>query len=141
MKTCGRRNLQALERWAKFNAVGALGFCVQLCAVYVFVRSFKIDPIVGTALAVETAILHNFIWHHFLTWKDRRSEGWSNSSFVRLLAFNATNGSVSLGGNLFFAWLVVEHQGISLLAANLLALAACSLINFVLSDKIVFSNR
>jgi putative flippase GtrA len=137
VNACDRRNLQTLHRLAKFNAVGVLGFCVQLCAVYVFIRSFKIDPLVATALAVETAVLHNFIWHHFLTWKDRRSARWSDS-FLKLLAFNATNGSVSLAGNLFFAWLIVERQKTSLLAANLLAMAACSLINFVLSDKIVF---
>jgi putative flippase GtrA len=128
---------RTLQRWAKFNAVGALGFCVQLLAVYVFIRSLKMDPLVGTALAVETAVLHNFIWHHLLTWKDCRSGRWSDS-LLRLLAFNVTNGGVSMAGNLFFAWLIVERQGTSLLGANLLAITVCSLINFVLSDKIVF---
>lgn len=133
----GVHRLQALHRWAKFNAVGALGFCVQLSVLYVFISAFKISSLVATALAVEAAVLHNFAWHHFLTWKDRRSGKW-HDSLLRLLTFNATNGSVSLAGNLLFTWLIVSRQRISLLGANTLAIAVCSLINFVLSDKVVF---
>ena len=131
------KKLRLLERWAKFNAVGALGFGLQLFAVSVLIRSFKIDPLIATALAVEMAVLHNFIWHHLLTWSDCRRGKWRDS-LVRLVTFNVTNGSVSITGNLFFAWLIVERRWISLLGANLLAVAVSSLINFVLSDKIVF---
>jgi putative flippase GtrA len=131
------QKLRMLERWAKFNAVGVLGFGLQLFAVSVLIRSFKIDPLIATALAVEMAVLHNFIWHHLLTWSDRRCGKWRDS-LLRLITFNVTNGVVSIAGNLFFAWLIVEHRWISLLGANLLAVAVCSLINFVLSDKIVF---
>lgn len=129
--------LQTLHRWAKFNAVGVLGFCVQLSAIYIFMRAFKITPLAATALAVETAVLHNFIWHHFLTWKERRFGKWYDP-LLRLLAFNVTNGLVSLAGNLFFAWLIIGRRRVSLLVADLLAIAVCSWINFVLSDKIVF---
>jgi putative flippase GtrA len=88
-------------------------------------------------LAVETAVVHNFVWHQFLTWKDRSSEkryDW----LKRLFAFNLTNGAVSLAGNLFFAWLTVGRHRIWLLAANLFAIAVCSLINFVLTDRLIF---
>jgi putative flippase GtrA len=131
------RQPRTLQRWVRFNAVGALGFGVQLFAVCVLIRAFKIDPLMATALAVEMAVLHNFIWHHFLTWNDHRCGKWSDS-LLRLVAFNVTNGDVSIAGNLIFAWLIVERRWISLLGANLLAVAVCSLINFVLSDKIVF---
>lgn len=137
MKARDLQKLQTLQRWVKFNAVGALGLCLQLFAVSVLIKSFKIDPLIATVLAVETAILHNFIWHNLLTWKDRRCGKW-RGSLLRLFAFNVTNGGVSIAGNLFFAWLIVERQWISLLGANLLAVAVCSLINFLLSDKIVF---
>jgi putative flippase GtrA len=128
---------QTLKRWVRFNAVGALGLFVQLSAVYVFIRSFKFGPLIASALAVETAVLHNFIWHHLLTWKDRRRGKWSDL-LVRLLAFNVMNGGVSIAGNLLVAWLIFERQGASMLGANLLAIALCSFVNFVLSDKLVF---
>jgi putative flippase GtrA len=137
MKVDARYRRQALHRWAKFNAVGALGFCLQVSALYVFIAAWKISSLVATALAVEAAVLHNFVWHHFLTWKERRSGDWRDS-LLRLLAFNATNGSVSLAGNLLFGWLIVGPQPLAPLGANLLAIAVCSLVNFVLSDRIIF---
>lgn len=137
MNAHGRHEMQTLYRWTKFNAVGALGFCVQLGALWLFIVALRLSSLVATALAVEMAVVHNFVWHQFLTWKDRSSE----TRYVwlkRLFAFNLTNGAVSLAGNLFFAWLIVGRQRIWLLAANLLAIAVCSLINFVLSDKFIF---
>jgi len=137
VKARAQHEMQTLYRWAKFNAIGALGFCIQLSALWFFIVSLKLTSLVATALAVETAVVHNFVWHQFLTWKDRSSEkryDW----LKRLFAFNLTNGAVSLAGNLFFAWLIVGRQRIWLLAANLFAIAVCSLINFVLSDRLIF---
>ena len=137
MNAHGRHEMQTLYRWAKFNAVGALGLCIQLGALWLFVVALKVSSLAATALAVETAVVHNFVWHQFLTWKDRSSEkryDW----LKRLFAFNLTNGAVSLAGNLFFVWLIVGRQRIWLLAANLFATAVCSVINFVLSDKLIF---
>jgi putative flippase GtrA len=132
-----RHEMQTLYRWAKFNAVGALGFCIQLNALWLFIVALKLTSLVATALAVETAVVHNFVWHQFLTWKDRSSEkryDW----LKRLFAFNLTNGAVSLAGNLIFARLTVGRHRIWLLAANLFAIAVCSLINFVLTDRLIF---
>jgi putative flippase GtrA len=133
----GRHEMQTLYRWAKFNAVGALGFCIQLGALWLLIVALRLSSLVATALAVEMAVVHNFVWHQFLTWKDRSAEtryAW----LKRLFAFNLTNGAVSLAGNLFFAWLIVGRQRIWLLAANLFAIAVCSLVNFVLSDRLIF---
>lgn len=129
-----------LRRWAKFNAVGALGFFLQIAAVYVFAEVCKIRPLVASALAVETAVLHNFAWHHFLTWRDRPLGKWYEY-FQRLLVFNLTNGLVSLAANILFASAFIERLGSSLLLANVLAIAMSSVVNFVLSDKIAFRSR
>jgi putative flippase GtrA len=137
VKARAQHEMQTLYRWAKFNAIGALGFCIQLSALWFFIVALKLTSLVATALAVETAVVHNFVWHQFLTWKDRSSEkryDW----LKRLFAFNLTNGAVSLAGNLFFAWLTVGRHRIWLLAANLFAIAVCSLINFVLTDRLIF---
>jgi putative flippase GtrA len=135
MKTSSHK-LPGLRRWVRFNAVGTLGFGVQICVAYFLIAATN-EPLLATALAVETAVLHNFSWHYFLVWKDQR-QGKCADFLRRLLAFNATNGMVSLTGNLLFAWLIVERQHASAILANFLAIATCSLINFILCDKVVF---
>jgi putative flippase GtrA len=126
-----------MKRWLKFNAVGAMGICVQLLAVYFFGSVLVIDSLCATALAVEAAVLHNFVWHEHFTWTDRRART-RRHVLLRLLGFNATTGAVSIVGNLLVVSSLVRAAHAPLLAANLFAVAACSLVNFVVNDKFVF---
>src|SRR5438552_6168090 len=47
-------------RWLKFNAVGGIGIVVQLVVLAVLKVTFHFDYLWATALAVETAVIHNF---------------------------------------------------------------------------------
>jgi putative flippase GtrA len=126
-----------LVRWLKFNAVGAAGICVQLFAVYVFGSVCALDSLWATALAVESAVLHNFFWHENFTWCDRPPIS-RHSVLFRLVGFNATTGAVSIAGNLLFVSLFTNRLHASIVVANLCAVAACSLINFAVNDRLVF---
>jgi putative flippase GtrA len=124
-------------RWLKFNLVGGIGIAVQLGAL-VFLRSvLHLDTLLATGLAVETAVIHNFLWHERYTWADRPATG-AFQSLARLVTFNASNGAVSLVGNLVIMRALVGGLGMNYVVANLIAVAACSAVNFLLSDRLVF---
>jgi putative flippase GtrA len=90
---------QASCRWLKFNLVGGIGLGVQATSLAAFRSVLKVDYLLATALAVEIAVLHNFLWHERFTWADRRT-GRLTHSFARLARFNDSNGLVSIAGNL-----------------------------------------
>lgn len=140
MRTMARPHATLLRRWLKFNAVGAIGICVQLLAVLLLGSIVKIDSLCATALAVEAAVLHNFLWHEHFTWADRGT-GRRGRVLQRLLAFNATTGAVSTGGNVLLVSLLLRMPWIPLFAANLASIAACSIFNFLINDKLVFRVR
>ena len=124
-------------RWLKFNFVGGIGIAVQLGAL-AFLRSvLHLDYLLATALAVETAVIHNFLWHERYTWADRPAARFTHS-LARLARFNASNGLVSIVGNLALMRLLAGTLRIEYFVANLIAIAACSLVNFLLSDSLVF---
>ena len=50
-------------RWLKFNLVGGIGIAVQLLALVLLKAVLQVNYLVATALAVETAVIHNFLWH------------------------------------------------------------------------------
>jgi len=131
----GRR---LLLRWLKFNVVGGIG--VQLAALSVLRSLLRIDYLIATALAVETAVLHNFVWHERFTWADRPSDR-PMQSLARLLEFNLTNGALSIVGNLALMRLLVGQFRINYFVANLGAIALCSLANFFLGEHLVFRSR
>jgi putative flippase GtrA len=122
----------SLHRAAKFALVGAVGVLVQL-AVLQALTMVGVSYLWATALAVEAAVLNNFMWHRKCTWSDR-----SGSDLARLLRFHLSNGTISiLGGVLLMRWFVGQF-GMGLLIANLLTIVACSVGNFLASDRWVF---
>lgn len=127
-------------RWLKFNAVGALGITVQLAVLLSLKSGLHLGYLLATALAVEVAVIHNFLWHERYTWADRVQPSWSKS-LPRLLRFNLTTGAVSIVGNLALMKLLVGFGHINYLVANGVAIALCSLANFLISEEWVFGTK
>jgi putative flippase GtrA len=127
-------------RWLKFNSVGAMGIVVQLAALALFKEWLHAGYLVATALAVEIAVLHNFVWHERFTWKER-SGGSAKEVWFRLLRFHAGNGLISVAGNLALMRLLVGWLHVQYLLANLLTIAICSLANFAAGEWFVFRQK
>jgi len=123
-------------RWLKFNAVGGMGIIVQLAALAILKGALHLNYLPATALAVEAAVVHNFVWHERFTWADRVDQ----SSLKRLVKFNLTTGMFSIAGNLLLMKWLVESMGMQYLLANAISIAACSVANFVVSDRAVFQS-
>jgi len=128
-----------LLRWIKFNAVGGVGIAVQLAALAAFRSLLKLDYLLATGLAVELAVIHNFLWHERFTWADRPSERLAHS-LARLAKFNTSNGLVSLVGNLVIMRVLAGQLHMNYILANLVAVTTCSIVNFLLSDRFVFDD-
>jgi putative flippase GtrA len=129
-----------LVRFLRFNLVGALGIVVQLTTAAVLVEVLGLHYVLATMLAIELSVLHNFAWHERWTWAPDRTEGGEESGILlRCLLFHAGNGCVSLVGSLALLPLFVGGLHLHYLAANLLAIAATGLLNFVIGDRVVFT--
>ena len=103
-------------------------------------------------MAVEGAILHNFVWHEHFTWADRTQIGRTQSGrlqignpsgksscdwLLRLLRFHLANGTISIVGNVaLMKWMVGQMHG-NYLVANAIAIVICSLANFLASEASV----
>jgi len=129
-----------MARWLKFNAAGTLGVAVQLGILHALTRLAGLSYLFATLLAVEAAILHNFLWHERYTWRVRTQLD-PRSSLRRFLYFNSSNGAVSLIGNLLLMKILVGWFAVPVVLANLCAIAACSTINFVIAEWFVFAAK
>lgn len=154
-----------LVRWCKFNLVGGIGIIVQFAALF-FLRSvMHFHYLFATAIAVEAAVVHNFVWHERFTWADRvtaapqltsgaaahnpakrlfaalkrcATQRLCGSSLRRLLRFNLTTGAVSILGNVALMRVMVGQGHLNYLLANAAAIILCSLANFLVSETWVF---
>jgi putative flippase GtrA len=126
----------SLQRPAKFAMVGAIGIVVQL-VVLEALTALGCDYLWATALAVEAAVLNNFMCHQKFTWLDRGDSSLAQAG-VRMLRFHLSNGVISIFGSLMLMRWLVGQLGVRMLVANLLTIAACSVGNFLASDRWVF---
>ena len=113
-----------------------MGVAVQLLTLLSLTEALGLNYLVATMLAVETAILHNFVWHEHWTWRDR--DPGTQGRWTRLAWFNLVTGALSISSNVVFTALYVHSLGIHFAIANLMAIATCSLLTFVASDRFVF---
>jgi putative flippase GtrA len=119
-----------------FIGIGAAGFALQLSVLHGLTAGFRVSPALATAVAVELALLHNFIWHERWTWADRTGSTQA-AAWRRLLRFHGSNGLVSLAGNLILTPMAAA-AGLPMLFANAIAVGACAAMNFVAADRLVF---
>jgi putative flippase GtrA len=121
-------------RWLKFNLVGGIGIAVQLLMLLMLKTGLHLNYLIATGLAVETAVVHNFLWHERFTWADRAGAG-----LTRFLKFNLSTGLFSIAGNLTLMRLLAGLGHMNYLLANGITITACSVVNFLVSDGFVFA--
>ena len=127
-----------MRHWVKFNLVGLLGFAVQTGVLFVLTHATpQVGYLAATATAVELAVLNNFVWHQRWTWRDRPSLT-KGETLRRLAKFNVTTGLVSLVGNLVLMSVLVGRFRLPIVGANLITVAACSILSFLFADRVAF---
>ena len=156
-RVMGNRTASTLIRWCKFNLVGGIGIGVQFVALFLLKSVLQFDYLFATAIAVEAAVVHNFVWHEQFTWADRitvdrtmyggtklRGTNWNQLQssrrdvLCRLLRFHLANGAISLVGNLALMKVMVGQGHMNYLLANAIAITLCSAANFLVSESWVF---
>ena len=138
--------LSMLARWCKFNVVGGMGIAVQFGGLFLLKSVLHFNYLAATAIAVELAVVHNFVWHEQFTWSDRtklkdHAQPRWRRSLPRFLRFNLTNGVVSILGNLALMKAMVGQAHMNYLFANAIAITLCSLANFLMSETWVFERE
>lgn len=119
-----------MKRWLRFNAVGVMGAGVQL-GVLALLLKLHIHYLVATAIAIEVALVHNYVWHRRWTWVGEGGSLWR---------FHLSNGVISLCSNLLLMRLFTGAMGWPPVPANLAAIAINSLLNFFMASRWVFAS-
>jgi dolichol-phosphate mannosyltransferase len=128
-----------LGRLLKFSAVGGSGVFVNMGAL-TFMTSMGVSYVAGGVIAVETAIVTNFLLNEFWSFSDfsRRRPGIS-SRVMRFLKFNffCAGGAVI---NMAFLWTLTEYAGVYYLVSNLIGIAAATVWNYGMNANITWES-
>ena len=126
------------RRWSVFNVVGLGGFVVQVSTIACLTRLFDWPSFGATAVALELAALVNFAGHSRWTWGDRPED--SVRGLVRRYWRYQAAKTASLLANLTITT-VLTYAGIVPELANIAAVLACAIPNYLISEHLIFSLR
>lgn len=118
----------------KFTVVGALGTLLNLLLMFLMVEVFATEFVTASILAIEMAIVHNFLFNNYWTFGTQRSEGIIIKKF---LYFNLASGG-SLVVNVAVSALLI-HFGTWYLFAQAIGIATAFTSNFLTSTHLVFN--
>jgi len=114
-----------LARAARFCVVGGTGTAINTAVLYLLSRGLGLPLPVSSAIAVELAILSNYMLNDRFTFGARRP------SLRRLAKFNLTSLG-GLGVNVVIVWLLTRH-GVYFIAANFVGIAVAVVVNYTFS--------
>tara|TARA_B100000315_G_scaffold23990_1_gene20747 strand:+ start:2385 stop:4049 length:1665 start_codon:yes stop_codon:yes gene_type:complete len=117
------------QRFMKFNLVGLIGVAVNEL-ILILLAGQGMYYLFSGILAVEVAILSNFILNDAWTFKDRRS----GHMLVRLLRFNSLM-LIGLLINLIILFFITEYVGLHFTVSNLIGIGIASIARYFLSLK------
>jgi putative flippase GtrA len=93
--------------------------------------------IAATVIAVELAILANFVWHARWTWSDRPARN-VREHIGRFLVFNTLTAGTSIVGGVVITAVLVEMLSLPPVVANIISVVALGALNFVGANTLVF---
>ena len=129
------------KRFPKFVGVNAIGTIIDIAVLWLF-SHFVFDGYVGEyvispVISFECAVVSNYLFSYFGVWRERRSAG----SFVLKYIMYNISSSLVFTMKLGVILLLERLFGWNVVICNLAALCLSGLINFSLSEWVIFRKK
>ena len=118
--------------------VAWIGTAVNTGCLYLFKGVLGIRLIPASMMAIEIAIIHNFIWLRLWAWRERGTANGRPPFFKQLFMYNVATGAVDLAANVSILWVLATLVGVHYLLANVAAQILGPFVKFWLNEKIIF---
>lgn len=133
-----------VKRFPKFFAGNLLGTAIDTLVLWLFshfvFHGYIGQVIISPVISFECAVMTNYVFSYFVTWKDRISQVSTRSFFRRFVGYNATcTGTfiLKMGILMLIQWLTKWDVVI----CNLLALCVSGVVNFLMDNFVVFKKK
>jgi putative flippase GtrA len=136
----------SVARFVKFSIVGGSGVAVNVGLLHVFTAAAGFDYRIASLAAIECAVVNNFLWNYFWTWRDRKT-GSKRSFAYMLFKYHLSSGFTALVVNWGLLVLLTEvlhvnyhiHGVPDYHVSNLIGIGVGTVVNFVFGHFWVFS--
>ncbi|AAB90627.1 GtrA family protein [Archaeoglobus fulgidus] len=123
-------------RLLKFASVGAFGALINTLILYIFTEYFRVYYIVSSILAIEIAIVVQFILNDRWTFRDKRS------SDLRLFLFRLLKSNLwrvaGIFVNISILYVLTELFKIYYIFSNFVGIGCAFIFNYIMESKLTW---
>ncbi len=127
----------------KFSGSTMLGTVVDTIVLFVLsewvFETYAGRVLIAPTISFEAAVLNNFLFSYFWVWTSRVNRT-VEDLLKRFFVYNL-NAALVFVGKLALLVVVNFFTGLHVVVCNLLALTVSGVVNFLVQDRLVFSNR
>lgn len=130
--TLGRLTLIRRKRFATYAMIGAMGSVVDLSGFILLHHLWSFDLLTANIIATSLAVVHNFFWHHFVTFKHHRKR--TRVVFMEFIAVSAIG--VALNSAVVVSMVAI---GLWPVVAKVVAIGCVTVWNYLLNSRLTFT--
>lgn len=129
-----------IKRIINFQLVALGGTLVNMSVLWVLKGRLHLPIVLSGACAIELAILHNFAWHYFRTWRERVDHTVPDY-FKRLIRYNGITASIDFLVNLTVLWVLTKYFDVYYLHANMIGMLGGPILKFLANEYLIFRKK
>ena len=126
-----RLGFRNLEDFMKYSLVGVSGVFVNLGLYFLLTRYYEISELVAPLIAIESALISNFILNNFWTFGKRITQSRIRVKFVK---FHLVSGFSALINYSAFLTLFLVF-GLYDILANLIGIGLAAIVNYLINSN------
>jgi dolichol-phosphate mannosyltransferase len=127
-----------LRRFGRFCTVGMVGLFVNEAALIGFTEVGNLYHVASAVLAVELAIINNFLWNEWWTFHDRSSRYPGIRQRLRRFVHYNVICAIGAGLNVMTLWLLTDVTGLHYFISNLFGIGVATIWNYSLNANITW---
>ena len=132
-----RLGFRNLEDFMKYSLVGVSGVFVNLGLYLFLTRYYEISEVVAPLIAIESALISNFILNNFWTFGKRVTQSRIRVKFIK---FHLVSGlSALINYSVFLALFLVF--GLFDILANLIGIGLAAIVNYLINSNWTWKNN
>jgi putative flippase GtrA len=134
-----------MVRFIKFAGVGVVAGTVDISLVWVLTKfifgGYYGQMVVSPVISYECSIIVGFVFSWYFIWNDRLSTGGRSEFWKRLAAYNVSNVGIFALRVLLVMMFEKIWDGGNLVIINTVSRILAGLLNFVITDKLIFKKK
>lgn len=134
-----------MVRFIKFAGVGLVAGTVDISLVWVLTKfifgGYYGQMVVSPVISYECSIIVGFVFSWYFIWNDRLSTGGRSEFWKRLATYNVSNVGIFALRVLLVMMFEKIWDGGNLVIINTVSRILAGLLNFVITDKLIFKKK